>query len=226
MRCTLSYVAKLGKGKTRFLLCGARWALAVRCCDGEALRRSGCGGAGAARGLALLRLLAVARSRQLREIVLLPLLCCWIGTGTVFAPLRTSLIQIGTNCFFSCIGGPPCWKRGGELGQIDDNRWSAIRQGGVPWARNSLTWGFVEVFFSLRPACRKTARFAPCDHRLSCVCPNPGAFSQQPPLREPPVASSQRQPPPPRIPSAVRAFACRGWLRAIARRVFRLGPLS
>ena len=44
-------------------------------------------------------------------------------------PLRASLIQIGTNCFFSCIGGPPCWKRGGELGQIDDNRWSAIRRG-------------------------------------------------------------------------------------------------
>ena len=120
---------------------------------------------------------------------------------------------------------PPCWKRGGEFGQIDDNRWSAIRQGGVPQSRNSLTWGFAGAFFSLRPACRKTARFAPCDHRLSCVCPNSGAFSQQPP-RESPVASSQRQPPPPRIPSAVRAFACRGWLRAIARRVFRLGPLS
>ena len=150
------------------------------------------------------------------------------GGGTsplVRAPLRASLIQIGMNCFSPCIGGPPCWKRGCKFRQIDDNRWSAIRQGGVPRARNSLTWGFAGAFFSLRPACRKTARFAPCDHRLSCVCPNSGAFSQQPP-RESPVASSQRQPPPPRIPSAVRAFACRGWLRAIARCVFRLGPLS
>ena len=97
--------------------------------------------------------------------------------------LCASLIQIGTNCSSSCIGGSPCWKRGGEFGQIDDNRWSAIRRGGVPWLRNSLTWCFAEAFFSLRPACRKTARFAPCDHRLSCVCPNSGAFSQQPPLR-------------------------------------------
>ena len=95
--------------------------------------------------------------------------------------LRASLIQIGMNCSSSCIGGPPCWKRGGKLGQIDDNRWSAIRRGGVPWSRNSLTWGFAGVFSSLRPACRKTARFAPCDHRLSCVCPNSGTFSQQPP---------------------------------------------
>ena len=84
---------------------------------------------------------------------------------------------------------PPCWKRGGEFRQIDDNRWSAIRQGGVPQSRNSLTWGFAGAFFSLRPACRKTARFAPCDHRLSCVCPNSGAFSQQPP--------------PPRIPGGI-----------------------
>ena len=110
--------------------------------------------------------------------------------------LRASLIQIGMNCSSSCIGGPPCWKRGDEFGQIDDNRWSAIRRGGVPQSRNSLTWGFAGTFFSLRPACRKTARFAPCDHRLSCVCPNSGAFSQQPPL--------------PQTPAAVRAFACRG----------------
>ena len=96
-------------------------------------------------------------------------------------PLRTSLIQIGMNCSSSCIGGPPCWKRGGEFERIDDNRWSAIRRGGVPRSRNSLTWGFTGAFFSLRPACRKTARFAPCDHRLSCVCLNSGVFSQQPP---------------------------------------------
>ena len=94
----------------------------------------------------------------------------------VLDPNRNELI-------LSCIGGPPCWKRGGEFGQIDDNRWSAIRRGGMLRSRNSLTWGFAGAFFSLRPACRKTARFAPCDHRLSCVCPNSGAFSQQLPLR-------------------------------------------
>ena len=133
-----------------------------------------------ARGVRPLAFTAV-HSRRLREALRLPMLCCWISARVAFASLRTSLIQIETNCSSSCIGGPPCWKRGGEFGQIDDNRWSAIRQGGVPRARNSLTWGFAGAFFSLRPACRKTARFAPCDHRLSCVCPNSGAFSQQPP---------------------------------------------
>ena len=111
------------------------------------------------------------------------------GAGTsplVRAPsLRASLIQIGMNCFSSCIGGPPCWKRGDKCGQIDDNRWSAIRQGGVPQSRNSLTWGFAEAFFSLRHACRKTARFSPSDHQLSCISPNLGAFSQQPPSANP-----------------------------------------
>ena len=130
-------------------------------------------------------------------------------------PLRTSLIQIETNCFSSCIGAPPCWKRGGKLGQIDDNRWSAIRRGSVPRSRNSLTWGFAGAFFSLRPACRKTARFAPCDHRLSCVCPNPGAFSQQPPLREPPLlceplpAAVDPYPPPSRLSLFCNVFPSR-----------------
>ena len=45
-----------------------------------------------------LRLLfAAVRLRRLREALRLPLLCCWIGAGTVFAPLRTSLIKIGMN---------------------------------------------------------------------------------------------------------------------------------
>ena len=36
-------------------------------------------------------------ARDNREALRLPLLCCWIGVGTVFAPLRTSLIKIGMN---------------------------------------------------------------------------------------------------------------------------------
>ena len=40
---------------------------------------------------------AAVRLRRLREALRLPLLCCWIGAGTVFAPLRTSLIKIGMN---------------------------------------------------------------------------------------------------------------------------------
>ena len=117
---------------------------------------------------------------------------------------------------------PPCWKRGGEFGQIDDNRWSAIRQGGVPQSRNSLTWGFAGAFFSLRPACRKTARFAPCDHRLSCVCPNSGAFSQQPPspmpaplapppfpLHRPLPAAVDPYPPPSRLSLFCNVFPSR-----------------
>ena len=192
MRCTLSYVAKLGKGKTRFLLCGARWALAVRCCDGEALRRSGCGGAGAVVrwcGGAMVRwcgcgawsrapspscgcaLATTAGDRASAAALLLD----WYGYGV--RPSTHVLDSNRNELILSCIGGPPCWKRGCKFRQIDDNRWSAIRQGGVPRARNSLTWGFAGAFFSLRPACRKTARCAPCDHRLSCVCPNSGAFS-------------------------------------------------
>ncbi len=95
--------------------------------------------------------------------------------------LRMFLIQIEMHCFSSCVGGAPCWKRGGKCGQIDDIRWSAIRWGSVPRLHDSPTWGFAEAFSPLRAACRKTTRFSPSDHQLSCISPNLGAFSQQPP---------------------------------------------
>ena len=218
-----------GRGRRDFccaVLVG-RWrcaAVTVKRCGGVGaavwVRRCGCGAWSRAPSPSCGCALATTAGDRASAAALL---LDWYGYGV--RPSTHVLDSNRNELILSCIGGPPCWKRGCKFRQIDDNRWSAIRQGGVPRARNSLTWGFAGAFFSLRPACRKTARFAPCDHRLSCVCPNSGAFSQQPPL-ESPVASSQRQPPPPRIPSAVRAFACRGWLRAIARRVFRLGPLS
>ena len=70
-------------------------------------------------GLVVLRRRAASPSFSL----VLPALPCIGAPSThILDPNRDELI-------LSCIGGPPCWKRGGEFGQIDDNRWSAIRQG-------------------------------------------------------------------------------------------------
>ncbi len=174
------------------MLCGARWALTaealvvrVRWGSGAAVQVRCARGGGAARCVA--RPPSPSQPFACGDCVR-PCVCRCSAAGLVRVRRCPSTHVLDPNrdelLLLPHWRHPPCWKRGGEFGQIDDNRWSAIRQGGVPQSRNSLNWGFVGAFSSFRPACRKTARFAPCDHRLSCVCPNSGAFSQQPPLRD------------------------------------------
>ena len=114
--------------------------------------------------------------------------CAGGGTSPLVRAPSTHVLDPNRNeLILSRIGGPPCWKRGGKLGQIDDNRWSAIRQGGVPWSRNSLTWGFAGAFFSLRPVCRKRPdlRLATTDYRAFARIR--GRFRNNRPFRKPPL---------------------------------------
>ena len=129
--------------------------------------------------------------------------------------LRAPLIQIGMNCSSSCIGGPPCWKRGGEFGQIDDNRWSAIRLGGVPQSRNSLTWGFAGAFFLVASRMPENGPIRALRPPIIVRLPESGGvFATTAPLREPPLLCE------PLLANPLCTFV------AIVRRAFRLGPLS
>ena len=59
-----------------------------------------------------------------------PFLSLVLPALPALAPPSTHVLDLNRDeLLFLLHWRPPCWKRGGEFGQIDDNRWSAIRRG-------------------------------------------------------------------------------------------------